>query len=306
MRSPLLPMLMILLAGTGAHAQDAASGHKTHHKPHVAADETTPPSEESEHVVQPGETLGGIAARAKVPRILIAEANGMRRPYRVHNGQLLKLPRTRHHTVRDGETGFEIAYRYGVPFSAIAVANGMKPDADLKTGQDLLIPTLIGAGVSGEKSEAKHSEGNKSDTESKSADNAADAPIDFAWPLAGKVKRGFRARGRANYHDGIDIAAQPGTGVRASAAGTVIFAGHEPQDFGKLVVIDHGRTGGHAWQSAYGFLGRITVKKGDTIKRHERLGLVGHTGKAKSDELHFEIRKDNNPVDPVDELPGQE
>lgn len=242
------------------------------------------PEEESEHVVLPGETLGGIAHRARVPRVLIAEANGLKPPYLLKTGQKLLIPRTRHHVVSRGETGFTIAYNHGVPWRDIAVANGLDPDAPIRAGQKLLIPTLIDHG------------------EADPAASAA-APIApaFHWPLAGTVRRGFTARGQRNYHDGLDIRAPRGTAVRAAAEGKVLFAGDEPEQFGNLVVIDHG----NGWHSSYAFLSRITVKAGDAVKRDERVGLVGSTGRARGNELHFELRRDNRPVDPRPQLPAR-
>ncbi|HWU02480.1 MAG TPA: M23 family metallopeptidase, partial [Novosphingobium sp.] len=80
----------------------------------------------------------------------------------------------------------------------------------------------------------------------------------------------------------------------------VIFAGREPQSFGNLVVIDHG----DGWQTAYGFLSKVTVAQGDAVKQRERVGLVGHTGKATRDEVHFELRHANAPVDPARYMPA--
>ncbi|RKF21267.1 M23 family metallopeptidase [Altericroceibacterium spongiae] len=83
--------------------------------------------------------------------------------------------------------------------------------------------------------------------------------------------------------------------IRAASSGTVTFAGEEPKRFGRLVIIDHG----NGWQSAYGHLSRITVKKGDPITTGERLGLAGQAGDADRPELHFEIRHDGEAVDPA-------
>ncbi|MBS0255882.1 MAG: M23 family metallopeptidase [Proteobacteria bacterium] len=261
-----------------------------------AAPAETPPDEESEHVVREGETLGGIAARARIPRVLIIEANGLKAPYAVKAGQKLTLPRTRHHTVKPGETGFDIAMHYGVPFSAIAVANGMARDAVLKPGQKLLIPTVIQPATPAAAEPGKAAA--RAASAAAEARDAASAP-EFVWPLAGKVVRPYASRATHNYHDGIDIVAPAGTAVRATAAGKVIFAGEEPQSFGQLVVIDHG----HGWQSAYGFLSRVTVNQGDNVRARERVGLVGRSGKAPRDQLHFELRRANKPTDPAGQLP---
>ncbi len=256
----------------------------------AASDPPAAADQESEHIVQAGETLGGIAARASVPRILIAEANGIRPPYAVHTGQRLLIPRTRHHTVVAGDTGFGIAIDYGVPWSAIAVANGMKPDAAVKQGQRLLIPTVIAPPASAARA---------SPVAATSASASSAGSARFAWPLRGVVRRGFIARTAAGSHDGVDIIAEAGTPVRAIAAGRVKFARNEAHQFGNMVVIDHG----NGWHSAYAFLSNITVKKGDNVGQGERIGLVGHTGLAKGEELHFELRQHNHPVDPEELLP---
>jgi murein DD-endopeptidase MepM/ murein hydrolase activator NlpD len=299
--------LPLLLAVSMAPVQ--AATQTTHHKdakPKAKAKEETgengvPLDKEHEHLVRAGETLGGIAKRAKVPRILIAEANGLKQPYAVHAGQRLLLPRTRHHTVKDGETGFDVAYHYGVPLSSIMVANGLKDNAKLKPGQSLLIPTVLHAAKPGAPDGLADSKPEAEAKPKPEGDGGTTHPRPhFEWPLKGPVRRGFTARGKASFHDGLDILAAEGAAARAIAPGTVLFAKEEPDSFGRLVVIDHG----HGWQSAYGFLSKITVKEGDEVKADERIGLVGHSGKATRDELHFEIRQDNHPVDPARLLPG--
>jgi murein DD-endopeptidase MepM/ murein hydrolase activator NlpD len=248
----------------------------------VAAGDPPAANQETEHVVQPGETLYGVANRAEVPRVLIIEANRLKPPYHLRAGQKLRIPRTRHHTVRRGESGFTIAYAYAVPWRDIAVANSLDPDAALRPGQKLLIPTLIA----------------QPDAAAPVAPAEAASTARLAWPVAGRVRRGFVARGEANYHDGLDITAREGTAVRAVAAGKVLFAGREPSQFGNLVVIDHG----DGLTSAYAFLSKITVKQDEAVRAGERVGLVGHTGRARGAELHFEMRRDNRPIDPTTRL----
>ncbi|MCJ2187872.1 LysM peptidoglycan-binding domain-containing protein [Novosphingobium beihaiensis] len=261
-----------------------------------AASGTASPAEETTHVVQPGETLGGIAVRAKVPRVLIAEANGLQPPFIVKVGQKLHIPRTRHHAVVPGDTGFSLAMKYGVPWEQIATANNLDPAAPLKTGENLLIPTLLNPPQTGV---SKLDPVPVPETPA-AAPPSAPAPAKtarFGWPVSGPIRRGY-ATG-SNYHDGLDIKAAKGTMVRAAAAGTVKFAGKEKDQFGNLVVIDHG----NGWYTAYGFLSRITVKEGAKVAAGERIGLVGSTGLAKGSELHFEVRQDGKPVDPLEELP---
>lgn len=243
------------------------------------------PKTETEHVVKAGETLGGIAARAEVPRILIIEANGLKQPFTVRTGQRLIIPRRRSHVVKPGETGFDIALEYGVPWGVIAVANGFDSKAPLRTGRKLAIPTVS-------KTPAP------SAIASASPDPVSSAP-QLSWPVQGAIRRGFAPRGKRNYHDGIDITADEGTAVRASGAGRVIYAEAGPSEYGNTVIIHHGER----WTTIYAQLSRITVKNGERVKAGERLGLIGHSGIARDDGLHFEVRHNREALDPEKLLP---
>ncbi|MBB4859914.1 murein DD-endopeptidase MepM/ murein hydrolase activator NlpD [Novosphingobium chloroacetimidivorans] len=277
-------------------------------KPALAAKPKAPDNpalvKESVHLVKEGETLGGIANRAKVPRVLIAEANGLTPPYDVRPGQKLLIPRTRHYVVKSGDTGFDIAYRHAVPWSQIAVANGLDANAAVVPGKELLIPTVFDPQLPSQADKVAVKTAATANAVASAAVAAARAPAGrsaprFAWPLEGTVRRGWKSTAAADHHDGLDIVAPTGTAVRAAAAGTVLFAGPEADQFGNLVVLDHG----DGWNTAYGFLSRITVKKGAKVAAGERVGLIGNSGKARGTELHFEVRQDGKPVDPEPELP---
>lgn len=230
------------------------------------------PATETEHVVEDGETLSGIASRAGVPAAVIAAANGLSEPYAVQKGQKLVIPRQRNHVVKAGETGFAIGMQYGVPFEQIAIANGLAPPYTVKPGQRLIIPAVLKSAPP--------------------APKPREAPY-FRWPHDGKVILGYAKRPDGGGHDGIDFAVKPGDMVRAAASGSVIRVDEKHPRFGRLVVIDHG--GG--WLTAYGHLARVTVKKGDVVKVGERIGI------AVAPELHFEILKDDAEVNPTERLP---
>lgn len=246
---------------------------------------------ENTHTVAAGETLGGIAVRAKVPRLLIAEANGLEPPYTVKVGQKLVIPRTRRHLVEAGDTPFGLSLRYAMPWEQIALANDIDPTAALEPGRTLLIPTVMREAAK----PAPAATVKEAKAVASTARQAASAR--FMWPVEGKLRRGYSTG--SNYHDGLDIVAAKGTMVRAAASGTVRFAGFEKEQFGNLVVLDHG----DGWYTAYAFLSRVTVKQGARVAAGERIGLVGDTGQAKGNELHFEVRQGGKPVDPLDELP---
>lgn len=274
------------------------------------------PKSETRHTVRAGETLGGIAVRAEVPRILIIEANGLKPPYTVREGKVLVIPRRRAHTVKPGETGFAIAMDYGVPWSAIAVANGIDPQGRVRSGQSLVIPTITKAPVPAPAASDSDDEEDEVRVAPKAGSSAQSRPaqIRFAWPAPGKVRRGFvvrsrgvssseaaagKTRSRSSPHDGIDIAGDKGDPARAAAPGLVWFAGKEPNLYGNVVIIDHGR----GWFSAYAKLAKVTVKKGELVRAGERVGLIGNTGSTSTTELHFEIRRNTVPRDPEVLLP---
>jgi murein DD-endopeptidase MepM/ murein hydrolase activator NlpD len=113
------------------------------------------------------------------------------------------------------------------------------------------------------------------------------------WPTSGTVTSGFGWRwGRM--HEGIDIAAPTGTPIAAAAGGTVIYAGWMG-GYGNLVVIDHG--GGLA--TAYGHQSSIAVGSGSYVSQGQTIGYVGSTGHSTGPHLHFEVRVNGSPVDPL-------
>ena len=114
----------------------------------------------------------------------------------------------------------------------------------------------------------------------------------LVWPVSGVLTSGFGYRwGRL--HAGIDISAPAGTPVRAAASGTVIYAGWMG-GYGNLVVIDHG--GGLA--TAYAHLSAIWIGSGG-VSQGQGIGAVGCTGSCTGNHLHFEVRVNGQPVDPM-------
>lgn len=117
-------------------------------------------------------------------------------------------------------------------------------------------------------------------------------------PTEGVVSSSFGGRadpisGGAAFHQGVDIAAPAGTPVKAAAAGRVLFSGRAP-GYGNLVEVDHG--GG--WVTRYGHNSANLVSAGDKIDAGQPLALVGQSGRATGNHLHFEVRRDGRAVDP--------
>ncbi|HEY0385686.1 MAG TPA: peptidoglycan DD-metalloendopeptidase family protein [Pyrinomonadaceae bacterium] len=125
------------------------------------------------------------------------------------------------------------------------------------------------------------------------------------WPVTGELTDGFGGRrnpfggSSTEFHTGQDIATLTGTPVAAAANGTVIFAGCQ-NGYGQIVIIDHG--GGLT--TRYGHLSKIEATVGQSISRGEVLGRVGSTGRSTGPHLHYEVRINDEPVDPMPYLPS--
>ncbi|MBL8485980.1 MAG: peptidoglycan DD-metalloendopeptidase family protein [Rhodocyclaceae bacterium] len=117
---------------------------------------------------------------------------------------------------------------------------------------------------------------------------------DWVWPAAGKVTASFVEGG----NKGIDIAARSGDPVLAAAAGKVTYSGSAIRGYGNLLIIRHG----DLYSSVYAHNSRILVKEGQSVARGQKIAEAGSTD-TDSPRLHFEIRRQGKPVDPLKFLP---
>lgn len=288
----------------------------------------------SSYVVQPGDTLRGIGNRTGAGSEAIAAANGLTAPYTLRPGQKLVIPGGRYHTVATGETGIAIASAYRVAWSDIVSLNALEEPYILRIGQKLKLPagaqvaaapaatvpakpgtppSRIGAlvvniddVVTG--SQPAIPEGTPVPAAKPArAPVAASVPVDvpkgfsgrFVWPLSGTLLTRYGPVGKGQISNGIDIGATRGQPFRAAADGVVSYAGSEVAIYGGLILVSHG--GG--WVSAYGHAERIDVTRGQAVKAGQVLGAAGQSGFAETPKLHFELRKDRKPVDPLLYLP---
>lgn len=130
-------------------------------------------------------------------------------------------------------------------------------------------------------------------------------PDVLRWPVdVGAIGRGFGyvRHERPNVrHNGIDVATPRGMVIRAAADGIVAYADNGISGYGNVVLIVHP----NGWVTLYGHQDRITVQPGWRVRRGERIGFVGATGRADGPHLHFELRVDGEPVDPVPHFVGE-
>lgn len=121
----------------------------------------------------------------------------------------------------------------------------------------------------------------------------------FDWPVDNaRMTRGFLPKKRRP-HLGLDLAAPKGTPILAAQSGTVIYAGREFRGYGKMILIESG----NGWATLYAHFNRILVSEGQKVRQGEVVGEMGRTGRATGVHLHFEIRKNRGPVDPLPLLP---
>ena len=120
--------------------------------------------------------------------------------------------------------------------------------------------------------------------------------VTWAWPLKGKVLKSFSNKGNA--FNGIDLSSSLGKSVKAASSGIIVYAGSGIQGYGKLVVVKHNNT----FLSAYAYNSRILVVEGATVNAGQIIAEVGK-GPQLDPRLHFEIRKDGKPVNPLRYLP---
>jgi lipoprotein NlpD len=118
--------------------------------------------------------------------------------------------------------------------------------------------------------------------------------VEWAWPVKGKVMTTF-----TDANKGIDIAGTKGAAVNAAANGKVIYSGSGLRGYGRLVIIKHNVT----WFSAYAHNDKIVVAEGQEVKRGQKIAEMGNSD-ADQVKLHFEIRKNGKPSDPLKFLPA--
>jgi len=134
----------------------------------------------------------------------------------------------------------------------------------------------------------------KKEEKKESIKDESSAGLTFAWPVSGKIISKFTS----GKNDGINIKTPENTPVKASASGEVMYAGSELKAFGNLVLIKHAE----GWITAYAHNSSLQVKKGDKVNQGQVIAKSGKTGDAKESQVHFEIRKGKQPIDPLSKL----
>lgn len=192
-----------------------------------------------------------------------------------------------YYKIKHGDTLYSIAWRHDQNYESLAHYNSLKFPYTIYPGQYLIIPRF--------KRDAKVAIHVRKRTPKTNRLRSKTAPIVYAkpspvknwqWPVNGDLVSHYKA----NVHKGIKIRAKPGEKVKAAAAGKVVYSGSGIRAYGNLVIIKHNKH----FLSAYGYNRRLLVRDGEQVRRGQEIAVLGHDAL-----LHFEIRNDGDPVNPL-------
>lgn len=202
------------------------------------------------------------------------------------------------HRVTRGDTLFSIAFRYGTTVERLAAINGLAPPYTIYIDQRLKLkgpaaPKSVALASSKKTSPSTPIAKQKAPAKSSTV-SVVHSDNTWHWPLAEKGRLGARFVAGSASNKGIDLIAPRGTDVLAARAGVVVYAGSGLPGYGNLLIVKHDAR--HL--SAYAHNERLLVAEGDTVKARQHVADLGSTATS-SPKLHFEIRLDGKPVDPL-------
>lgn len=208
--------------------------------------------------------------------------------------------------VQRGDTLYGIAFRNGVDVNDLARWNGLAAPYTIYPGQSLKLFPGSGSsrpsGTTGAPAPTRPATGTATRPPPAPVTRPAATPAPAAsgftwrWPADGHLIGRFVAGDATK--QGVDIAGSSGQAVRAAADGVVVYSGAGLVGYGELIIIKHSE----AWLSAYGHNRKRLVNEGQSIKAGQQIAEMGRSG-ASRDMLHFEIRHNGKPVDPLQYLP---
>ncbi|MCD8520076.1 MAG: M23 family metallopeptidase [Alphaproteobacteria bacterium] len=263
------------------------------------------------HVVEKGDTLYTIASRYHIVMSDIAVVNNLQAPFVLNQGQRLKLPPPQEYKVREGDSLYLVSRLYSTSTAEIARLNNLSAPYAIQAGQILRLPSGVRRDESGITHEVAVAEAapvggvEREDLSSSPLRATASGPADtpmlktsgsgkFSAPVKGPILSSYGSKPGGLHNDGINIKAPRGTPVGSADAGQVVYAGNELKGSGNLVLVRHS----NGYMTAYAHLDRIDVKRGMRLARGQQLGTVGSTGSVSSPQLHFEVRKGTEAMNP--------
>lgn len=207
-----------------------------------------------------------------------------------------------HHSVKAGETLYSIAFEYGRDHRDVARWNKIREPYTIYPKQKLrIIPissdlnsTVEDTEDTEDKSESSTSQ--KSEPVANKVTYVGNSELKWQWPTQGKVVSTFSIRDPGRR--GIDIEGRKGQPVNAAESGHVVYYGNGLRGYGNLIILKHNET----YFSAYAHTEHVVVKENEKVKLGQKLADMGNTGSVKT-KLHFEIRRNGKPINPLKYLP---
>jgi lipoprotein NlpD len=204
------------------------------------------------------------------------------------------------HVVQRGETLYAIAFRYGLDYKGLAAANRIRAPYTIFVSQRIRLTTTTAPASKKATPDRQNNDGRaKAKVAAKSSPTGSQASnLRWRWPVGGQVVNAFSLTGKVN--KGVDIRGKLGESVFAAADGVVVYAGGGLRGYGKLVIVKHN----DKFLSAYGHNRAILVKEGEKVKGGQIVAEIGSSS-SNQEMLHFEIRRNGKPEDPLLYLPGR-
>ncbi|MBU4305995.1 MAG: peptidoglycan DD-metalloendopeptidase family protein [Candidatus Omnitrophica bacterium] len=185
-----------------------------------------------------------------------------------------------YHYVRKGETLWRISRSYCIDLHELAAYNKLSEACKIEVGQKIFIPDSLST------------KGNYKKTSN-------DNKTDFIWPCKGVVLTCFNQLKQNVRNQGIDISTRSGATVRAAASGNVVFTSENMRGYGKAIIVHHSGN----FMTVYTNNQKNLVKSGDYVTQGQTIASAGSTGRTNDNIVHFELRKNNRPQNPLLYLP---
>lgn len=219
------------------------------------------------------------------------------------------------HTVVRGDTLYSISFRYGLDYREVARINGIRPPYTIYVGQRISFrpgstaapppaqatrpaQTAPQTQQQQQQQQAATRPAPAQQTSAPASSTATIQNLTWRWPTQGNVISTFSETAQGK--KGISIAGQAGQPVLAAADGQVVYSGAGMPRYGNLLIIKHN----DVYLSAYAHNDTMMVAEGATVRAGQQIATLGRTG-TQRDQLHFEIRRNGKPVDPLRFLPKQ-
>ncbi len=242
------------------------------------------------YIVKPGESLSSLASDFGLTILTVKLANNLPSS-NLKAGQELKIPPIDglFVTVKRNDTISSIANRYRVKVDDILQYNNLTRNDSIFAGNELLIPGAI-------VSKSTSSVYNKSGNVSVPSFNTSPYSGKFTWPTS--VPTHYLSQGHRWGHRAIDLPRTNGWGIYASAPG-IVQTRSARGGYGNLIILNHG----DGWSTYYAHLNEYKVQPGQYVEQGQLIGIMGNTGRSTGPHLHFEIRQNGSPLNPLSYLP---